>query len=155
MSAAHFNGHVERYPDGPRVAVGAVVFKDGAVLLVRRGKAPNHGLWAIPGGSVRLGETLQQAAERELLEETNVRVRAGSPVYIFDVVDRDVSGRVRYHYVIADLLAEYIDGRPAPNDDALEARWITPGELHTLPVSDTTTELLQTKFAFGLSGSSA
>ncbi|BBO80633.1 hypothetical protein DSCO28_11990 [Desulfosarcina ovata subsp. sediminis] len=56
-----------KYPDGPRPAVGAVVFKDNAVLLVKRGKAPAHGMWAIPGGSVQLGETLGQAAEREIL----------------------------------------------------------------------------------------
>ena len=149
MSATDCESHAERYPDGPRVAVGAVVFKDAAVLLVRRGKAPNDGLWAIPGGSVKLGETLQQAAEREILEETSIRVRAGPPVYVFDVVERDLDGRVRYHYVIADLLAEYVYGSPQASDDALEARWITPDELQTLPVSKTTTELLQTKFAFG------
>jgi ADP-ribose pyrophosphatase len=150
MSAAHCDSNAERYPDGARVAVGAVVFKDGAVLLVRRGKAPNHGLWAVPGGSVRLGETLQQAAERELLEETSIRVRAGLPIYIFDVIERDSDGRIRYHYVIADLLAEYVEGWPQANDDALEARWIMPDELQTLPVSKTTVELLQSKFAFGL-----
>ena len=149
MSATNIETHAERYPDGPRVAVGAVVFKDDAVLLVRRGKAPNDGLWAIPGGSVKLGETLQQAAEREILEETGIRVRAGLPIYIFDVVDRDVDGRIRYHYVIADLVAEYVEGSPQANDDALEARWVMPDELQTLPVSETTAELLQRHFAFG------
>ena len=55
------------YPDQPRVAVGAIVFKDHKVLLVRRGKPPARDLWAIPGGSVEICETLQQAAEREIL----------------------------------------------------------------------------------------
>lgn len=149
MTAAGGKNHAQRYPQAPRVAVGAVVFKDGAVLLVRRAKAPNCGLWAIPGGCVKLGETLQQAAEREILEETGVQVRAGAPVYIFDVVERDANGHVRYHYVIADLLAEYVHGCPQAGDDALEARWITPAELPTLPVSKTTVELLQANPVFG------
>lgn len=131
------------------MAVGAVVVKDEAVLLVRRRQPPNLGLWAIPGGSVELGETLQEAAEREILEETGIRVRAGAPVYVFDTVDRDEAGRVRYHYVIADLMAEYVGGEPTAGDDALEARWITPGELGSLAVSATTADLLRNTLGFG------
>ena len=71
------------------VAVGAVVIKDGAILLVKRGQAPSSGKWAIPGGSVELGETLQQAAEREIREETGLRIRAEQPVFTFDVIERD------------------------------------------------------------------
>jgi 8-oxo-dGTP pyrophosphatase MutT (NUDIX family) len=66
------------YPDAPRVAVGAVVIYEKKVLLVLRGKPPAEGLWAIPGGSVDLGETLQMAAEREVLEETGLHVKAGA-----------------------------------------------------------------------------
>jgi len=137
------------YPSAPRVAVGTVVFKDGAVLLVLRRDPPNEGRWAIPGGRVELGETLQQAAEREVLEETGVRVRAGRPVYVFDRVDRDEDGRVRYHYVIADLLAEFLEGRPRARDDALEARWIEPAALAALDVSETTLDLLRNTLGFG------
>jgi len=85
------------YPPAPRVAVGAVVIRAGSVLLVRRGKAPSDGQWAIPGGSVELGETLQQAAEREILEETGIRIRAGKPVYTFDLIERDRQKRIRFH----------------------------------------------------------
>ncbi len=137
------------YPDHPRVAVGAVVFKDGRVLLVRRGQPPAEGLWAIPGGSVLLGETLQQAAEREILEETGIRITAGEPVLTFDVVQRDANGRVRFHYVIVDLDARYDGGRPRAGDDALEARWISQDRIGHLPVSATTRKLLRERYAFG------
>ena len=129
--------------------MGAVVFKDGAVLLVRRRRPPNQGLWAIPGGSLELGETLQEAAEREIREETGITVRAGKPVYIFDVIERDENSRVRYHYVITDLMAEFVRGHPVAQDDAIEARWIRPADLETLPVSETTVDLLCNLLNFG------
>ena len=138
-----------RYPNHPRVAVGAVVFKDGCILLVRRGKAPAYGQWAIPGGSVRLGETLQAAAEREIREETGVCIAAGKPIYTFDVVDRDAEDRVRYHYVIIDVEATYQGGAVRSGDDALEARWVAAHELDGLTVSLPTRQLLCRRYGFG------
>ncbi len=136
------------YPEAPRAAVGTVVIHGGRVLLVRRRDAPNAGQWAIPGGSVRLGETLAAAAEREVLEETGVTVRAGRPIYAFDRVDRDGAGRVRHHYVVVDLLAEYLAGDPVPGDDALEARWLAPHDLTALAVNAVTLDLLRTAVDF-------
>ena len=94
------------YPDAPRVAVGAVVFHQNKVLLVLRGQAPSKGMWAIPGGGIELGESLQMAAEREVLEETGLHIKAGEVVFTFDTVERDDAGRVKFHYVIVDLLGE-------------------------------------------------
>ncbi|MBT8419663.1 MAG: NUDIX hydrolase [Gammaproteobacteria bacterium] len=133
------------YPTEPIVAVGAVVFKGESVLLIRRGQPPNQDLWAVPGGCIRLGETLQAAAEREIWEETGIRIRARHPIYIFDVVDKDEQGRIRYHYVITDLLADYLSGSPRAGDDALEARWVTPEEIDSLPMSEETMKLLRGK----------
>jgi len=129
-------------PSSPQIGVGAVVFKDKKVLLVKRARPPAEGLWAIPGGRLKLGETLQQAAEREILEETGIVIRATKPIYTFDVIERDEAGRIQFHYVIVDLEAEYISGEPKAGDDAHEARWIAPDELSSLPVSDKTLELL-------------
>lgn len=137
------------YPDAPRVAVGAIVFNNGHVLLVRRGQAPAEGLWAVPGGSVKLGETLQAAAEREIREETGLRIRAREPVYTFESIVRDDDGGIRFHYVIIDLAAEYIDGEPKPGDDALEARWFSPRDLSDVEVSKATLDLLRDQFHFG------
>ena len=137
------------YPGLPRVAVGAVVFKDGCVLLVRRGQPPGEDLWAIPGGSVEIGETLQEAAEREILEETGIQIRASQPIYTFDAINRDAAGKVRFHFVIVDLAAEYVLGEPIPGDDALEARWVSAKGIHNLKVSATTLKLLKNRFGFG------
>lgn len=137
-----------RYPDRPQVAVGAVVFRNDRVLMVRRGKPPAEGLWAVPGGSVELGETLQQAAEREIFEETGVRIQAAEPVLTFDVVERDTAGRVRFHYVVVDMAARFVGGGLRAGDDALEARWVTRRAIGDLPVSKMTLKLLKERFAF-------
>ena len=137
------------YPGKPLVAVGAVVFKDECILLVRRGQPPAEDLWAIPGGSVEIGETLQEAAEREILEETGIQIRASKPIYTFEVIDRDAAGKVRFHYVIVDLVADYVMGEPSPGDDAIEARWVSAGEINDLEVSSATLKLLKKEFGFG------
>jgi 8-oxo-dGTP diphosphatase len=138
-----------RYPECPVVAVGAVVFNGERVLMVRRGQPPSHDLWAIPGGKVRLGETLQAAAEREILEETGLTVRARQPIYTFDLIERDARGRIRFHYVIVDLVADYVSGTIGAGDDAREVRWIGPDEIQQVEVNPQTIELLRRAYGFG------
>ncbi len=107
----------------PRVGVGVVVMRRGAVLTVRRGKPPGEGEWSLPGGSQELGETLFEAAAREVREETGVTV---APVRVLAAVDnivRNDAGGIDYHYAIIDILAEWQSGDPMPLDDALDARW--------------------------------
>lgn len=131
------------YPDCPRVGVGAIVMKEGRVLLVKRAAAPNKGLWAIPGGSLELGETLREGARREIREETGIEVRVKDPVYAFDYFERDQEGRIRFHFVIVDLLADYVRGELKAADDALEARWLLPEELDALELTPSTVEVLK------------
>jgi ADP-ribose pyrophosphatase len=142
MKQARMNLPKSAYPDHPRAAVGAVVFKDNKVLLVRRGRPPARGQWAIPGGNIKLGETLQEAAEREILEETGIIIRAGDPIYTFDAVLRDDNGKIQFHYVIVDLMADYVSGSPRPGDDADQVQWLDARALATLPVSPPTLKLL-------------
>ena len=139
----------KEYPDEPRVAVGAIVFKDNQVLLVRRGKPPAQDLWAIPGGSVEICETLQRAAEREIFEETGITIAALEPVFSFDYIERDEFGCARFHYVIIDLTADYVRGEPRAGDDAAEARWVSSQEIASLKVSSKTRQLLKERFDFG------
>ena len=142
-----FNG---AYPNCPQVAVGAIVFKEDKILLVLRGKPPAENLWSIPGGSVELGETLQEATEREIREEAGITIRAREPVYTFDVLERDNKGNVRFHYVIVDLAADYISGELRPGDDAVDVRWFSADEVNKLKVSEATRKLLNERFGFGL-----
>jgi len=140
---------VDEYPDSPQIAVGVVVIRDEKILLVKRRNPPGKGLWSIPGGRVELGETLKEAGEREVKEEAAVIIRAKDPVYTFDLIDRDDQGCVRFHYVIVDLLADYVSGKPKPSSDACGARWVTPQELEELPVSRITREFLKEIIHFG------
>ncbi len=137
------------YPTQPVVAVGAIVFENDRVLLVRRGQPPSQDLWAIPGGRVKLGETLQEAAEREILEETGITIRAREPVYTFDYIEVDGSSRPRFHYVIIDLIADVVGGKIRAGDDAADVRWVAAAELDDLKVSSKTVHLLRTHYNFG------
>lgn len=129
--------------DGPQVGVGALVVHNGSVLLVLRGRAPNAGQWAIPGGKLRRGETLRQGAEREILEETGITIRAGEPVYTFEHIEYAADGTLQYHYVVIDLAAQYLGGDPQAADDARAARWVPWLELSQLPLNATTRAALR------------
>jgi len=130
------------YPIEPRVGVGAITIQNRKVLLVKRGAEPSRGLWAIPGGTLKLGETLQECAAREILEETGVTIKVGDCVYVFDFIERDDEKKIKFHFVIIDFAAEYVAGVPKGADDALEARWLSAAELQELPVSQNTIKAL-------------
>ena len=129
--------------------MGAVVFKEDTVLLVLRGKPPAEKQWSIPGGCVELGETLQEAAEREIIEETGVVIEAKAPVYTFDVIERDENGHIRFHYVIVDLAADYVSGELRAGDDAVDVSWVSHKDLNNRNVSEATRKLLAQCYGFG------
>ncbi len=122
--------------------MGAVVFNEDKVLLVLRGKPPAEKQWSIPGGCVELGETLQEAAEREITEETGIVIQAKKPIYTFDVIERDEDGKIRFHYVIVDLAADYVSGELKAGDDAVDVSWVSRKDLNNLNVSNATRKLL-------------
>jgi 8-oxo-dGTP diphosphatase len=111
------------YPTRPIVGIGIVVIKEDSVLLVRRGKPPNVGAWTLPGGAQELGETTEQAARRELLEETGLEVDTLHFAATVDNIRRDAAGRVRFHYTIIDFATRWIAGEPVAATDVTEAVW--------------------------------
>ena len=129
--------------------MGAVVFKEDKVLLVLRGKPPAEKQWSIPGGCVELGETLQEAAEREIAEEAGIIIQAKKPIYTFDVIERDENGDIRFHYVIVDLAADYVSGELRAGDDAVDVSWVSLEDLNNRNVSDATRKLLAQCYGFG------
>jgi 8-oxo-dGTP diphosphatase len=120
---------VRAFPAQPIVGVGAVVLDGDRVLLVKRGHPPLKGEWSLPGGTVELGETLEAAVAREVLEETGLEVSVGQVVEVLDRVDRSPDGRIEYHFVIVDYVCAVRGGSIASGSDAEDARWVPIREL--------------------------
>ena len=131
------------YPQAPVCAVGAIVFRGDAVLLIQRGKPPAQGKWSIPGGAVRLGETLENAVTRELREEVEMDVK---PLWVGKVVDRiysDSEGNIAYHYVIVDYVCEARPGQPHAGSDASDAGFFEVEKLDEMDMTEGTAEVIR------------
>ncbi|MGO4526032.1 NUDIX hydrolase [Microvirga sp. 2MCAF35] len=113
----------------PVPAVIAVVIREDRTLLVRRANPPDAGLWGFPGGKIEFGETVMNAATRELLEETGIEAEAQDIITTLDVLVRDSSGLVEQHYILIAVQCRWLSGEPAAGDDALEARWFDLADL--------------------------
>jgi 8-oxo-dGTP diphosphatase len=129
------------YPEAPIVGVGVILQDGDRILLVQRGREPSRGLWTFPGGVVELGETIRQAARREMLEETGLEIQVGPVVEVLDRILQDEAGRIRYHYVLVDLLAHPLGGTLRVGDDAQDARWLRLDEMPSLDVPDRVVEI--------------
>ena len=120
----------------PIVAVGVLLLDGDRVLLVQRARPPAVGRWTVPGGKVELGETLEEAALRELAEETGLSATLGPLVEVLDRVVRNERGEIDYHYVILDFLGEAPRGTLAAASDSLDARWVAVSDLDRYPLTD-------------------
>jgi 8-oxo-dGTP diphosphatase len=116
----------------PRLGASVVLWRDNSVLLVKRKSGPYADKWALPGGNVRFGERLAEAAKRELMEETGIEATIRNPVGIFEIVmDQPVSA----HFVLMAFAASYEGGEVKAADDAAEARWVAADELDALDIT--------------------
>jgi 8-oxo-dGTP diphosphatase len=131
------------YPSAPLIGVGGLVIDGDRVLLVKRKNPPAQGEWSIPGGLAHLGETLKEAVAREVLEETGLTVTVGDLVELLERIFHDASGRVKYHYVIADYYCRVTGGNLESGSDALEAAWAQRKNLAEYGLADITLQVVE------------
>jgi ADP-ribose pyrophosphatase YjhB (NUDIX family) len=136
------------YPQRPILGVAAVILRRGPgaldeVLLVKRGNPPSAGQWSVPGGAVKLGETVAVALRREVAEEVGLKVSVGPLVAVLDRVFKDAEGRIQYHYVLLDYLCQVVSGELAAASDAAEARFVPLGELKGLRLTRGTRAVIE------------
>jgi 8-oxo-dGTP diphosphatase len=142
------------YPEKPMVGIGGVIIDRGRTLLIRRGSEPLRGEWSIPGGSLELGETLEEGVVRELLEETGVHVRVLELIEVFDRIYLDDAAtgggnrkKPRFHYVIVDYLCERVSGEPRAGSDVTDVAFASEQELAKFGLTETATRILKKAFA--------
>lgn len=142
------------YPERPVVGVGGVIIDRGRAVLIRRGTEPLLGQWSIPGGTLEIGETLQEGVARELLEETGLEVRVMDLIEVFDRIYRENGSggpsdgkKPRFHYVIADYLCERISGEPRAGSDVTDLAFAGENELGNFHLTETATRVLKKAFA--------
>lgn len=130
------------------------MIENGKALLIRRGSEPLLGQWSIPGGTLELGETLQEGVARELLEETGVTVRVLDLIEVFERINpysppesRESNARPRFHFVIADYLCEKISGEIRAGGDATDVAYASEEELSLYNLTETATRVLRSAFA--------
>jgi len=142
------------YPDRPVVGIGGVVIENGRALLIKRGSEPLLGQWSIPGGTLELGESLQEGVARELLEETGLEVRVLDMIEAFDRIFLDPAAqeakdrsRPKYHYVIVDYLCERLSGEAQASSDVTDIAFATEEELEKFQMTTTAMRVLHRAFA--------
>jgi 8-oxo-dGTP diphosphatase len=127
-------------PVRPQLAVSAAIFRDGKVLLVRRARSPGKGLYSFPGGRVEFGETLHAALHREVGEETALKIEiVGLSGWREVVPSKPGHG----HYVILSFAARWIAGEPVLNDELDDFKWLAPGALGDLTLTDGLADMLK------------
>lgn len=120
------------YPRRPYLGASVAVFRSGRVLLARRAKPPYAGDFSLPGGLVETGESLADAALRELREEVQIDARIVAFNRFVEVIGRDGAGRARHHFVIASFAGEWIAGEAEPGPEAGTTVWVEPAGLTRL-----------------------
>jgi mutator protein MutT len=145
------------YPERPVVGVGGVIIDNGRALLIRRGSEPLRGEWSIPGGTLELGESLEEGVRRELREETGLEVRVLELIEVFDRIFPDdgalpsgTKQRLRFHFVIVDYLCERIGGEPRAGSDVTDVVFASEDQLRQYRLTETATRVLKRAFAMAI-----
>jgi ADP-ribose pyrophosphatase YjhB (NUDIX family) len=131
------------YPARPIVGVGALVWRNDKILLIKRGKPPAQGEWSLPGGAQELGETVEETARREVREETGCEIGALRFLGVFDSIERDDRGEVLYHFTLVDFETDWVSGEPSPGEAEDDARFFAVEELDGLKVWDALADVIR------------
>lgn len=134
------------YPSRPFVGVGGLIFENGRILLVQRGKEPLKGWWSLPGGILETGERLADGVRREVLEETGLEVEVLNLFEVFERIMRDAKGKAEYHYVLLDYLCRPTGGELKAADDACSVAWIARPELGNYQITEGTLAVVERAF---------
>ena len=126
----------KEYPERPVVGVGAIILEGGKILLEKRKSTPGEGKWAVPGGLVELGETVEQTVIREVKEETGLDVASPQLVDVVDYISLDEKGAVKYHFIILDYFVTVKGGELKAASDADELRWVPIGEVEQYDLTE-------------------
>ena len=137
-------------PARPVLGAAAVVIHDGRVVLIRRGQAPSAGEWSIPGGGVELGESVETALRREVREETGLEIAVGRFLEVFERVELDDAGAVRFHFVVLDYAATVVGGSLRAGDDAADVALVDPGDLDRYALADTVRRVIDSALSSGV-----
>jgi 8-oxo-dGTP diphosphatase len=136
------------------VGVGGVLLEEGRTLLIKRGSEPLLGQWSIPGGTLELGESLQEGVAREMLEETGLEVRVLDMIEVFDRIFLEPEAKIvdgkprpKYHYVIVDYLCERLNGTAKAGSDVTDIAFATEEELGKFHLTPTAMRVLRHAFA--------
>jgi ADP-ribose pyrophosphatase YjhB (NUDIX family) len=124
------------YPQRPFLAVSAAIMRDGKVLAVRRARKPALNLYTMPGGVVEIGETLFEAATREVREETALEIEPVALAGHVEAIQRDAQGKVERHFVVMCFAARWLSGEVVLNEELDDARWLTLPELAALRTTE-------------------
>jgi ADP-ribose pyrophosphatase YjhB (NUDIX family) len=131
------------YLEHPLIGVGAIIHRNGKILLIRRRFEPNKGRWAFPGGLVEIGERLEDAAVREVKEELGLHIKLEGLVSVTSEIIRDKDSEVKFHYVLVDYLARAVDDKITINKESYSYRWFDPEAILNLNASENTKAVIR------------
>jgi 8-oxo-dGTP diphosphatase len=135
------------YPARPFLCASVAVFRDDSVLLAARARPPLERLYSLPGGLVEPGESLTEAALRELEEEVGLAADMIGFVDHVEIIERDAEGRVSHHFVIAAHAARWRAGEPRIGSETLDVRWVREDEVTALATTPGLAAMLRKAFA--------